>query len=274
GHAVGGLPIIDGAAGYATPVQITAMSLLPQVAAIEQDLFVQPQRPSTTGPARPPVSASTYTRETHAARAPQHGGAGRGVTVAVLDSGIAPDPDLGNRVLASVGFAGARDPNHPDLGGHGTHVAGTIAGDGTRSQGQFVGMAPRANLVDVQVLDENGSGRISSILAGLDWVLAHQDQYNIRVVNMSFGAPAQGSYRTDPMAIGVEIAWKHGIVVVDAAGNGGPNSGTVDSPGVDPYVITVGATDDQATLPLNDDTLAWFSSWGTPTDSKPRPDLI
>src|SRR5207237_3230227 len=123
-----------------------------------------------------------------------------------------------------------QDPQHHDPGGHGTRVAGTIAGDGTASAGQYVGMAPQANVVDVQVLDENGNGRTSSILAGLDWVLAHRAQYNIRVINMSFGAPEATTYRTDPLSIGVEMAWKRGLVVVAAAGNLGPNKGTVEAP--------------------------------------------
>jgi len=194
----------------------------------------------------------------------------------VLDSGVAADVDLtqaGNRIVASASFAGLRDPTHPDAGGHGTHIAGTIAGDGTRSGGQFVGVAPKANIADVQVLDSRGNGRISSVLRGMEWVLAHQAQYNIRVVNMSFGATSQGSYKTDPIAAGAEMLWKRGIIVVAAAGNLGPSTGTVEKPGIDPYVITVGSTDDQATLPLNDDTLAWFSAWGTPTDSTAKPDL-
>jgi serine protease AprX len=275
GQAVGGLPIIEGAAGYANAAGIQAMSLLPQVAAISQDAVVRPRRPANS--ARP-VSAgqltSLYPQEVNAARVWRQGGSGRGVTVAVLDSGVAADPDLGNRIVASVSFAGARDPNRPDVGGHGTHIAGTIAGNGTRSVGQFVGIAPRANIADVQVLDSNGNGRISSILRGLEWVLAHQGQFNIRVVNMSFGAIPQGSYKTDPLAAGVEIAAKHGLVVVAAAGNGGPANGTVESPAIDPYVLSVGSTDDQTTLTLADDALAWFSAWGTPTDSTPKPELV
>jgi serine protease AprX len=275
GQAVGGLPLIEGAAGYANAAGIQAMSLLPQVASIEQDAVVRPRRPANSGTS---VSAgqltSLYPQEINAARVWSQGGTGRGVTVAVLDSGVAADPDLGSRIVASVSFVGSRDPNRPDVGGHGTHIAGTIAGDGTRSAGQFVGIAPRANIADVQVLDGNGNGRISSILRGLEWVLAHQGQFNIRVVNLSFGAIAQGSYKTDPLAAGVEIAAKHGLVVVAAAGNGGPASGTVESPAIDPYVLSVGSTDDQGTLSLADDALAWFSSWGTPTDSTPKPELV
>jgi serine protease AprX len=278
GQVVGALPILGGAAGYANAAGILAMSLLPQVATIDQDAVVRARRPSNSGPPWPPGKlTSLYPKEVNANRVWQQGGTGRGVTVAVLDSGVAADVDLtqaGNRIVASASFAGLRDPTHPDAGGHGTHIAGTIAGDGTRSGGQFVGVAPKANIADVQVLDSRGNGRISSVLRGMEWVLAHQAQYNIRVVNMSFGATSQGSYKTDPIAAGAEILWKHGVIVVAAAGNLGPLTGTVETPGVDPYVITVGSTDDQATLPLNDDTLAWFSAWGTPADSTTKPDLV
>jgi serine protease AprX len=277
GHAFGALSIIQGAAGISASAGITAMSLLPQVAAIEEDSVVRPTRPANSGPPYPPGQlTSLYPQEVNAPAVWKAGGSGRGVTVAVLDSGVANAADLGNgsRVLVHVGFAGAPDSQHPDPGGHGTHIAGTIAGDGTLSAGQYIGMAPKANIVDVQVLDAKGEGRISSVVRGIEWVLAHQQQFNIRVINMSFGAPPLVSYKFDPFAAAAEIAWRRGIVMVAASGNTGPNSGTVASPGIDPYVITIGATDDQATLQLSDDTLAWFSSWGTAQDSVAKPDLV
>jgi serine protease AprX len=278
GHAFGALSIIQGAAGVATSAGITAMSLLPQVATIEQDSVVRPTRPTNSGPAYPPGQlTSLYPQETNATQVWKAGGSGQGVSVAVLDSGVANDVDLtknSNRVLVHVGFAGAESAQQPDPGGHGTHIAGTIAGDGTNSAGQFIGMAPKANVIDVQVLDARGNGRISSVLRGLEWVLAHQQQFNIRIVNMSFGAPPLVSYRFDPFAAAAEIAWRHGLLMVAASGNTGPNSGTVASPGIDPYIITVGSTDDQATLQLSDDVLAWFSSWGTAQDSVAKPDLL
>ena len=277
GKAFGALSIIQGAAGIAPSAGITAMSLLPQVASIEEDSVVRPTRPATGGPAYPPGQlTSLYPQEVNAPKVWQQGGSGHGVTVAVLDSGVANAVDLGsgNRVLLHVGFAGPPNSQQWDPGGHGTHIAGTIAGDGTLSAGQYIGMAPKANIVDVQVLDARGNGRISSVVRGMEWVLAHQQQYNIRVINLSFGAPPMVSYKFDPFAAAAEIAWRRGVVVVAAAGNSGPNSGTVASPGIDPYVVTVGATDDQATLKLTDDTLAWFSSWGTPQDSVAKPDLL
>jgi serine protease AprX len=278
GVGVGALPIINGAAGYANAADVVALSALPQVARIEQDALVGPPGLSSTPPARRTAPLSSLsTQEINAPRVWSTGVTGRGVTVAVLDSGIAPDQDLtagGNRLLASVNFAGPYDPTRWDPGGHGTHIAGTIAGNGARSNGQFIGVAPQANLVSVRVLDANGVGRMSSVLRGIEWVLAHQTQYNIRVLNLSLGAPAQWSYKTDPLAAAAEIAWRHGLVVVAASGNVGPDSGNVVSPGIDPLILTVGAVDDQVTPTLADDTVAWFSAWGTPTDGRAKPDLV
>ncbi len=280
GQAVGALPIIQGAAGYATSAGIQAISQMPQVAAVDQDAVVRARRPANAGASWPAGNlTSLYPQEVNATNVWQQSvyGYTQGVTVAVLDSGVAPDVDLTdnqNRIVAQVSFADPTNPQQPDPGGHGTHIAGTIAGDGTRSNGQFVGMDPHANIASVRVLDQKGNGRVSSVLRGLSWVLGHKRDLNIKVVNLSFGAPPLGAYPTDPLAAGVEVAWKHGITVVTAAGNQGPSSGNVESPGIDPYVITVGSTDDAGTVTLNDDTLAWFSSWGTPTASTQKPDLV
>jgi serine protease AprX len=225
-------------------------------------------------PATPSPAVAVYPREVNAVQVWSQGTTGRGVTVAVLDSGVAADPDLAqpaNRILASVNFADQRLVGDP--GGHGTHVAGIIAGNGTRSAGEFVGIAPESNIVDVRVLGSTGSGRISSVVRGIEWVLAHRSTYNIRVINLSFGAPTPTSYRTDPMSAAVEIAWRRGLVVVAAAGNSGPARDTTASPGIDPYVVTVGAADDHGTISPRDDTLAPFSSWGT-ANSNAKPDLV
>jgi serine protease AprX len=123
------------------------------------------------------------------------------------------------------------------------------------------------------VLSSTGGGRISSVVRGIDWVIAHQSTYNIRVINMSFGAPVTGGYRTDPLSAAVEIAWRRGLVVVAASGNNGPARDTVLTPGIDPYAITVGATDDAGTVSPRDDILAWFSAWGT-ADANAKPDLV
>jgi serine protease AprX len=275
GIPVTALSLIDGAAGFANAAGINAVSLAPTVARIHHDATVGPRRSVEPPVVAPPDQLSAvYPLVVNANQVWQQGTTGGGVTVAVLDSGVAPDADLvqpANRILASVNFADQRLTSDP--GGHGTHIAGIIAGNGSRSGGEFVGIAPQANIVDVRVLGSLGSGRISSVIRGIEWVIAHRTLYNIRVINLSFGARANLSYRADPMAAAVEIAWRRGLVVVAASGNGGPARDTVVTPGIDPYAITVGATDDRGTLNRRDDMLAWFSAWGS-ADSNAKPDLV
>src|SRR5207302_4451248 len=213
GIPVAALSLIDGAAGFANAAGIDAISLTPTVAFIHHDATVGP-RPSADPPeAAPPDQRSAiYPSVVNADLVRQQGIDGSGVAVAVLDSGVAPDLDLiapANRILASVNFADQRLTSDP--GGHGTHIAGIIAGNGNRSDGEFTGIAPQANIVDVRVLGNTGSGRISSVVRGIEWVLAHRHDYNIRVINLSFGAPALLPYRLDPMSAAVEIAWRRGL---------------------------------------------------------------
>jgi serine protease AprX len=263
------LPLLASAAGLANALGITALSLVPGVAYIHFDAQVRAHDGEVSGS----QLVTAYPGAVNADRVWAMGKTGKGVTVAVLDSGITLDPDLvqpTNRILASVNFA---DPlgSSTDPGGHGTHVSGSIAGNGRRSNGQYMGVAPEANLADVRVLDGNGNGRVSSVVLGIQWALDHRTQYNIRVLNLSLGTPAPGTYHLDPVAAAVEIAWLRGLVVVAASGNTG---GAPDSPGADPYVITVGATDDQGTATVGDDVVGWFSSYGTPVGSTPKPDLV
>jgi len=272
GLPVGGLAIIDSAAGFANAAGITSISLDPQVAFIHADSLI---RPTDVTDGRISLSAA-YPRAINADRVWQKGTTGAGVGVAVLDSGITPDVDLTqptNRLVATVNFAGDRG-GMADAGGHGTHIAGTVGGDGFGSNGEYIGVAPGANVIDVRVLNRNGSGRISSVVRGIEWAIAHRNQYNIRLINLSLGMTALPSYKLNPLDAAVEIAWMRGVAVVAAVGNGGPNSGTVVAPGDDPYVLTVGATDDRGTAGINDDIWASFSSWGTPADSTSKPDVV
>jgi len=275
GIPVAALSLIDAAAGFASAAAINAISLVPTVAFIHHDRTVGPRSTATLPPIPPGPPSSVFPRVVRADKVWPTGISGNGVTVAVLDSGVAADLDLmgsANRILASVNFADSRSRDDP--GGHGTHVAGLIAGNGARSDGEFSGIAPQANIVDVRVLGTNGSGRVSSVVRGIEWVLAHRALYNIRVINLSFGAPAPLSYRADPFSSAVEIAWRRGLVVVAAAGNGGPGRNTVVTPGIDPYVITVGATDDRGSIDRDDDVFAWFSAWGRSSGSTAKPDLV
>lgn len=201
---------------------------------------------------------------------------GRGTAVAVLDTGIYPHPDFTrpeNRLLAFHDVVDGRtEPFDPN--GHGTHVAGIIAGNGRLSGGGYVGCAPEAGLVVVRVLDAQGSGRLSQVLAGLDWVLAHRDTYGIRVLNLSLGALAVDPPAEDPLAQAVEVAWASGLVVCVAAGNSGPEPGTIDTPGTAPSVITVGAADDRGTVHRGDDVIARFSGRGPAFGDGEKPDLV
>ena len=255
-----------------TPTPTSAPTTAPTLApAATSSPAATPAAASTAAPVEIAPAVAVYPSVIRADQLWAQGTTGRGVAVAVLDSGVAANPDLGDRVIASVNFADSRVTADP--GGHGTHIAGTIAGNGAASAGEFVGVAPQADIVDVRVLDSMGGGRLSSVVRGIEWVLAHRSAYHIRAINLSFGAPAHGSYHTDPMSAAVEVAWRQGLVVVAASGNAGPSRDTVLTPGIDPYAITVGATDDRGTKIASDDVLAWFSSWGTP-DGNAKPDVV
>lgn len=166
---------------------------------------------------------------------------GKGVTVAVLDTGLSVHPDFKGRV------AGWRDciyrkQNYYDDNGHGTHVAGILAGSGWMSEGTLAGIAPGCRLVIVKVLDQKGEANVESILAGLRWVENNYRKYSIRIVNLSAGAGNHLEHRKEKMLIqAVERLWNLGLVVVVSAGNSGPGEGTIAIPGNSRKVITVGA---------------------------------
>jgi serine protease AprX len=209
----------------------------------------------------------------------QLGLTGQGVGVAVVDSGVYAHPDLAGRIVASIDFTAASPTvsttSTGDPGGHGTHVAGLVAGDGTLSGGEYTGVAPRANIINVRVIDANGGSNVSTILRGLQWVLANRTTYNIKVVNLSLGAKAMGSYKSDLMATAAEVLNFAGVTVVVSAGNTGPLAGTITTPATDPYVVTVGALDDNGTSLRLDDLMAIFSARGrTAFDNLSKPDLV
>jgi serine protease AprX len=197
---------------------------------------------------------------------------GAGVGVALLDTGVVPVPDLANHVAYRVDLTPEADGY--DRYGHGTHLAGIIAGDGTSSGGTNRGIAPGANLVSVKVAGWNGATDVSVVIAGLQWIVSHRAEFNIRVANLSFGTNSKQPYTLDPLDYAVEQTWFSGILVVVSAGNQGSAPGTVTKPADDPYVLTVGAADLKNTLDAKDDTVADFSSLGPTQDGVIKPDIL
>src|SRR5438270_207053 len=221
----------------------------------------------------------------------QYGLDGTGVGVAIIDSGVFNHDDLqkssglGSRVIYSESFIPG-DTSTNDAYGHGTHVAGIVAGNGHDSANgyptQYTGVAPNANIINLRVLDANGSGTDSQVIAAIQRAIQLKSTYNIRVINLSLGRSVYESYTLDPVCQAVEAAWKSGIVVVVAAGNAGRNNNygtlgyaTIQAPGNDPNVITVGATKTNGTPGRLDDTVASYSSKGpTLLDHVVKPDLV
>ncbi|HET9196011.1 MAG TPA: S8 family peptidase [Vicinamibacterales bacterium] len=211
---------------------------------------------------------------------------GSGVGVAIIDSGVTPwhddlaSGDGGQRVVRFVDFVRNR-PNPYDDYGHGTHVAGVIAGNAFDSGGARTGIAPRAHLMILKVLDDGGNGRISDVIAAFDYVLKKSAGLNIRVVNLSVATRVDESYTTDPLTVAAKQLVDAGIVVVAAAGNLGRTAdshdayGGITAPGNAPWVLTVGASNHMGSASRADDQMALFSSRGpTLLDSLAKPDLV
>ena len=196
---------------------------------------------------------------------------GNKVAVAVVDSGVIKTQDLGRRNKKNVNFNPAYH-RATDVYGHGTFVAGIIAGNGKSSDGKYIGVAPKVNLVNVRVSDDQGRCNESDVVAGLQWVLENNRRYNIRVVNLSLNSAVAQSYQTSPLDAAVEVLWFNKIAVVTSAGNKG--TATLFPPANDPFVITVGATDDKGTVSVADDTVAGFSSYGMSEAGLAKPELV
>src|SRR6266540_2689206 len=270
GNVSGSSALLGATVAQLTPSQIRDLSTDGSIGRIIFDAPVHATAINANEVAQP-TTPITFPETIGAPEAWNQGKTGKGVTVAVLDTGINNDPAFGARVKARVDLI---DPAHPaqgDPAGHGTHVAGII---GASHSSPVPGLAPDANLVSIRVLDEQGQSRLSTVIHGLEWIVSHRKSMHIDVAVMALGAPAQGSYRDDPLAAAVELAWRSGIVVVVAAGNGGPNAGTVQTPAYDPLVITVGASDDAGTASPADDSVPSWSSRGPTNDGIAKPDLV
>lgn len=297
GKVIRDLSIIHGFGVRMRAVDARNLAAAPGVVSVTLNGRVEPasifgqagQQPDVLeDPENPQGLRTVYTGSIRAGKAWNAGVTGSGVGVAIVDTGIAGDlPDFrvsthdhSSRVIASASVnPGATHPG--DQLGHGTHIAGIIGGD---SRGRawndplrdsYRGVAPDANLIDVKVADDNGETSVLDVIYGLQFVLDHQNDLNIRVVNLSLNARDPQSATTDPLDAAVEELWLHGVVVVSAAGNRADAPDAVNyAPANDPYGIAVGGVDDAGTKNILDDTLAPWSSHGTTQEGLTKPDVL
>jgi serine protease AprX len=206
---------------------------------------------------------------------------GSGVGVALVDSGIYPGADFGARIKGFYDFTRLDRRHRPtqpapyDDHGHGTHVAGLIGSAGAAPGYMFQGVAPNVNLVAFKVLDKNGASSTSTVIAAIEFIIAHRSTLGVQIINLSLGHPVTAPAKFDPLVQAIEQASAHGLTVVVAAGNDGPGYGSINSPANAPSAITVGAADGRTTVARNDDYVPSFSSRG-PTwyDGLAKPDVI
>jgi serine protease AprX len=265
---------VNGWAGDVPNTAIAALAAWPAVAHVSIDRLVAGtmERTAATVGALP-------LRETY-------GYDGTGIGVALIDSGVTSShDDLADaasgtqRVARFVDLVGGRTTPYDDCG-HGTHVAGIVAGNGFDSSGARAGIAPGARLVVLKALDATGKGSVSDVIAAIDYVVAHRTELNIRVLNLSLAAATVESYETDPLTLAAKTAVSQGIVVVAAAGNAGTRDGrtqygAIGAPGNAPWVLTVGASSHAGTIDRADDSIAAFSSRGPAAGGyAAKPDVV
>lgn len=197
---------------------------------------------------------------------------GKGVGIAILDTGIGLHPDLtltDSRLYAFIDTVNHRRDFYDD-NGHGTHISGIIAGNGTASRGRYEGIAPESHLVMIKVLNQRGEGNTENVLTGIQWLLENHQKYNIRIVNISVGS-SRGKHfgENSPLVQGVNRLWSAGLVVLTAAGNHGPEPYSIGAPGNSRKIITVGASDVMQNGNGND-----YSGRGPTENCIKKPDIV
>ncbi|HEU5034590.1 MAG TPA: S8 family serine peptidase [Mycobacteriales bacterium] len=299
GRTSTGLPIVSGVAARIPADARSALAAQPGVVAVTPDrpVAVSGTADGTTISGTP----SVFRHEVGADTLATTGDTGKGAVVALIDTGVTPGPDLTGRLVTGlanptsqlgppvdcINFSG--ESTCADNYGHGTFMAGLIAGNGAQSGGSsaqgsdgcpttlgmFAGVAPCARIVSIKIAGADGSSDVTKLLAAIQWVVSFKDTYGISVLNLSLGTDSAASASVDPLNRAVERAWQSGLAVVVAAGNIGPKSGTIMKPGDDPLVITAGAADDRGTPAVSDDRTPDFTSRGpTITDGLAKPDVV
>jgi serine protease AprX len=266
------LPLIDGFSALVPAAAMEALAESDAIRAVSVDDKVQFEEFSYDDAS----TASNFARTSGASAGWAQGKLGAGVGVAVIDTGISQMPDFAGRVVHGPDLSG--EGTLVDNYGHGTVMAGLIGGSGADSAslatGKYTGVAPKATLVAVKAAGRNGAADVSTMLQAMHWVASYKDQYNIRVLNLSWGTKSTQDPAVDPLNYAVQRLWDLGIVVVTAAGNSGPQAGTVTKPGDDPVVLTVGAYDDKQNLDPADDSIPAWSSRGPTAQGLVKPDIV
>ena len=202
---------------------------------------------------------------------------GKNVGIVCFDTGVAaehPDFNYNGKIVAFKDFVNGKISCYDD-NGHGTHVAGIASGTGRASEGLYCGVAPESHLIVLKILDYKGGGNIEDVLNGVEWVLKNKSKYNIRVANISIGTGKEEHISEDSELVhGVNALWDAGIVVCVAAGNNGPEPGSIGAPGISRKVITIGACDDNQAVFLNGKTMKNYSGRGPTQFCIKKPDLV
>jgi serine protease AprX len=258
GRVVASLPLAHGVAAR-----------LPHGALLAPDLVVTPQRELRVAAAPTSLVDAPASTVRTTLGLPEGGDEGHGVTVAVVDTGVADVPDLAGRVASRVDLT---DTGGGDGYGHGTFMAGLIAGSGAASGGAYRGVAPGAKLVDVKVADAAGRTDLVTVLRGLQWVSEHAR--DVKVLNLSLSSDSPLPYQVDPLNQALQELWRRGVTVVVPSGNDGPGAGTVTSPGNDPTLLTVGGIDEAGTADRSDDVVGAWSGRGPTWQGDAKPDLV
>ena len=266
------LPLVDGFEAEIAGTSLSALELQPEVRSITANTtgtFEEYSYEEST-------TASSFARTSGATSGWSKGLLGDGVGVAVIDTGVSAMKDFQGRLVHGPDLSG--EGTVTDTYGHGTVMAGVIGGSGAdsagRTGGAYTGVAPRSTLVSVKVAGRNAAVDVSTILQAMHWVSAYKSQFNIRVLNLSWGTKSTQHHSIDPLNYAVQRLWRDGIVVVVAAGNSGPKSGTVTKPGDDPMVLTVGSFDDKQNVDPADDSLSPWSSQGPTAAGLTKPDIL
>ena len=214
---------------------------------------------------------SAYPSEVGATQSWNGQNTGAGVTVALVDTGIADVPDVQNQIVARANFT--NESTFQDTFGHGTFEAGIVAGNGAASGGRYVGIAPDASLMSVKVADASGSTSLGQVLSGIQLVDFSAQQFNVRVLLLPLDSNSPFPPEIDPLSRALRTVWAHGVVVVVPAGNSGPGASTIASPGNDPVLLTAGSVNDMGTGNVADDQVSSFSSRGPTSFGEDKPDV-